>query len=134
MRVLLRSQPVRSPSPKPIREAEPRPSIIPAPSTVAVACVGRIEAVRPALPAAGWAGTRAECRVDHIARAVHLTTTVRPLVKEVIGLMPIHVDGATIDHAQGIAVIERDGPLGTAGRPLPDVAPAAGGKIGRANV
>src|SRR3546814_21097927 len=54
------------------------------------------------------------------------SSDLRPLVKEVIGLMPIHVDGATIDHAQGIAVIERDGPLGTAGRPLPDVAPAAG--------
>lgn len=120
-------QPVRSPAPKPIREAEPPPSIIPAPSTVAVACVRLIEAVSPALPSAGWSGTRAECRVDHVARAVHLTTTVRPLVKEVIGLMPIQVDGATIDHAQGIAVIERDGPLGTAGRPLPDVAPAAGG-------
>lgn len=118
--------PVRSPAPKPTREAEPPPSIIAAPSTVAAACVRLIEAVSPALPAAGWSGTRAECRVDHVARAVHLTTIVRPLVEEVIGLLPLQLDGATVDHAQGIAVIERDGPLGSAGRPLPDVAPAAG--------
>lgn len=105
----------KRPLPKPVVAAEPPPTIIPSPAAVAATCAKLLEAVSPALPSAGWTGTRAKCAADFTAMQVLLTATVRPLVPEAPGLLPIRVDGVAVDFTKGAAVITRSAPLPSVG-------------------
>ncbi len=91
------------PSPDPL----PSPALLAPPTVVAAICARLLRGVGPALPGAGWRGTSAECRLDAEAMRVRLTATARPVVAEVMGLLPIRLAGVTVDHAQGVALIER---------------------------
>ena len=115
----------KRPPPKPVVAVEPAPRIIPSPAAVAATCAQLLEAVSPALPSAGWTGTRAECAADFTAMQVVLTATVRPLVPEAPGLLPIRVDGVAVDFAKGAAVITRSAPLPLVGGAPPATPPTA---------
>ena len=111
--------------PPPVAPTKPSIASIHTPTAFAVTCLRLIEAVSPLLPSAGWSGTRSECSLEPGTTQVHLKTSVKPLVREALGWLPIAQEGTTVDHVQGTATIERVAALPTTGRPAPDPAPDA---------
>lgn len=119
--------PERKPTrpPPPVAATKPSIASIHTPTAFAATCLRLIESVSPLLPSAGWSGTRSECSLEPGMTQVRLKTSVKPLVREALGLLPIAQEGTTVDHVQGTAMIERIAALPTTGRPAPDPAPDA---------